>query len=126
MTASALDGCRVLLVEDELMVAMLVETVLQDEHCDIVGPIGDVAAALSAACGERLDLAVLDINLGGEMVFPVAEALTERGVPFLLLSGYGEGAVPSDRNWPVHAKPFRLDELIGVLSRLVAHRSVAN
>ena len=89
-TRGALEGCRVLIVEDELAIAMLLESALEDEHCVIVGPYGGVRDALAAARNETLDLAVLDINLAGEMVFPVAEVLAERGVPFLILSGYGD------------------------------------
>jgi DNA-binding response OmpR family regulator len=121
MTEAALAGRRVLLVEDEVLVAMLVETALEDENCTIVGPYGDLGEALEAARSEALDLAVLDINLAGQMVFPVAEVLAARGVPFLLLSGYGEAALPGDRrHWPICAKPFNLDDLVSTLSRLVA------
>lgn len=121
MTEVALAGCRVLVVEDELLVAMLVETALEDENCTIVGPYGGLREALEAARSEALDLAVLDINLGGELVFPVAEVLAGRGVPFLLLSGYGEVALPNDRrHWPICSKPFNLHDLVAVLSRLVA------
>jgi DNA-binding response OmpR family regulator len=120
MTETTLDGRRVLLVEDEVLVAMLVETALEDENCVIVGPYGDLTAALAAAQCEALDLAVLDVNLAGEMVFPVAEVLARRGVPFLLLSGYGDVALPTDRrHWPICAKPFNLHELVATLSRLV-------
>lgn len=121
MTEVALAGRRVLLVEDEMLVAMLVESALEDENCVVVGPYGGVSEALEAARGERLDLAVLDINLAGELVFPVAEALEARGVPFLLLSGYGSVALPSNRrHWPVCAKPFSLQELVTVLGGLLA------
>ena len=103
------------------MVAMLLETVLEDEKCTIVGPFGDVSSALAAARREMVDAAVLDISLAGEMVFPVAEALVERDVPFLLLSGYGATALPPDRrHWPVCGKPFKSDELVSMLHRLVA------
>jgi DNA-binding response OmpR family regulator len=120
MTEAALAGCRVLVVEDELLVAMLVETALEDENCIIVGPFGDLAEALEAARSEALDVAVLDVNLAGKMVFPVAEMLAERGVPFLLLSGYGEAALPSNRrHWPICAKPFNISNLVAELSRLV-------
>jgi len=120
MARSILAGRRVLVVEDELMIAMLVESALEDEACTIVGPYGRVSEALEAASSEDLDLAVLDVNLAGEMVFPVAEMLAKRGVPFLLLSGYGEMALPKDRvDWPICAKPFKIDDLMSVLSRLV-------
>jgi DNA-binding response OmpR family regulator len=119
MTEVGLQGCRVLVVDDEMLVAMLVETALEDECCIVVGPYGRLDEALAAARTEALDLAVLDINLAGELVFPVAEVLVERGVPFLLLSGYGEVALPSDRrHWPICSKPFNLGELVSTLSRL--------
>jgi DNA-binding response OmpR family regulator len=120
VSVASLAGRRVLVVEDELMVAMLVETVLEDEDCAVVGPYGDLDEALAAATREKLDLAVLDINLAGRMVFPVAEILVQRNVPFLLLSGYGDKALPNDRqHWPICGKPFRLDELVSALSRLI-------
>ena len=120
MTEAALAGRRVLVVEDEVLVAMLLETALEDENCTIVGPCGTVSEALEAARDEALDVALLDINLGGELVFPVAEVLAERGVPFLLLSGYGDVALPSNRrHWPICTKPFNLHDLMTVLSNLV-------
>lgn len=120
MTEAILGGRRVLVVEDEVLVAMLVETALEDEHCTVVGPFSSLGEALQAARSEVLDLAVLDINLAGELVFPVAEVLSERGVPFLLLSGYGEVALPRNgSHWPICTKPFRMDELVAVLGRLM-------
>ena len=119
MTLSELSGLRVLVVEDELAIAMLLEMALEDQHCTIVGPYGRLGEALSAARTESVDIALLDINLAGEMVFPAADALAERHVPFLLLSGYGDTRLPSDRrHWPVCQKPFRLDDLISRLARL--------
>ena len=119
-TRGALEGCRVLIVEDELAIAMLLESALEDEDCVIVGPYGGVRDALAAARSETLDLAVLDINLAGEMVFPVAEVLAERGVPFLILSGYGATALPANRrHWPVCGKPFKLDQLVSALAGLI-------
>jgi DNA-binding response OmpR family regulator len=121
MAASGLAGRRVLVVEDEVLVAMLVETALQDENCIIVGPCGTLPEAVEAARTETLDLAVLDINLAGNLVFPAAEVLAARGVPFLLLSGYGEVALPSDRrHWPICAKPFSLHDLVSRLSALLS------
>jgi DNA-binding NtrC family response regulator len=120
MTQTGLAGRRILLVEDEVMVAMLLETILEDEKCTTVGPFGDLPSALAAARSEIVDGAVLDVNLAGERVFPVAEVLAERGIPFLLLSGYGAMALPQDRqHWPVCDKPFKSDELLAVLSRVI-------
>jgi chemotaxis family two-component system sensor kinase Cph1 len=121
MTQTGLAGRRILLVEDELMISMLLETILEDENCTTVGPFGDLSSALTAAHHEIVDAAVLDINLAGEMVFPVADVLAERGVPFLLLSGYGAMGLPQDRrHWPICNKPFNSGELVSVLCRLVA------
>jgi DNA-binding response OmpR family regulator len=121
MTQAGLSGRRILLVEDEVMVAMLLETILQDEDCVTVGPYGDLSSALVAARAEVVDGAVLDVNLAGQMVFPVAEVLAERGIPFLLLSGYGAMALPPDRrHWPVCDKPFKSDDLLAKLRELIA------
>src|SRR5690349_2839776 len=120
MVRRALEGRRVLLVEDELAIAILLEGVLEDESCRVVGPFASVSDAMPAACNEPLDLAVLDINLAGEMVFPVAEALAARGVPFLLLSGYGKSALPPERrHWPVCEKPFSMEALVAALAGLI-------
>ena len=123
MTEPTLTGRRVLIVEDDETISALMETTLEEALWTVVGPCRNVASALAAAENEKFDVAVLDINLAGEMVFPVAEALDARGVPFMLLSGYGDTAVPDDRpDWPVCAKPFKLDELLQRLGWLVTQR----
>lgn len=120
MTESKLSGRRVLVVEDDAMVAMLLQTALEDADCRILGPFEDLATGMRAAQYEAPDAAVLDINLGGEMVFPLAELLDRNGVPFLLLSGYGDSGLPPEKpNWPICAKPFKLEKLVVELSRLM-------
>jgi CheY-like chemotaxis protein len=108
MTDSALQGRRVLIVEDESLVAMLLETILEDMGCTPVGPVSNIDDALKAAADEPdLDAALLDVNVAGRQVFPVAEALKARGVPFLFSTGYGEGGLADD--WRGHTtiqKPF--------------------
>ncbi len=119
MTASeqSLEGKRILVVEDEMLVALLIEDMLADLGCVILGPFNTVAKALSAATTEGFDLALLDVNIAGEKVYPVADALTARHIPFLFLSGYGETAIPADHpNWRVCSKPFRGRELTDMLS----------
>lgn len=112
-----LAGKRVLIVEDELIVALLVEDFVTEFGCSAVGPCGSVEKALDAVRTEKFDLAVLDVNLGGEKVYPVAEALTERHIPFLFLSGYGDEAVPADHcEWKVCSKPFRAADLAKMMS----------
>jgi CheY-like chemotaxis protein len=115
--APLLVGKRVLVVEDESLVAMLIEGLLQECECIIVGPCSTLEKALETARSETFDLAVLDVNLRGQRVYPVAELLSERRIPFLFLSGYGDEAIPPDRaEWKVCAKPFKGDDLMKMLS----------
>ena len=103
-----LSGRRVLVVEDESLVAMLLETILEDMGCLPVGPASTVEEGLAMAVDdERLDAALLDVNVAGREVFPIANALRERGVPFVFSTGYGEGGLPDDwRGHPTVQKPF--------------------
>jgi CheY-like chemotaxis protein len=110
-------GKRVLIVEDEALVAMLIEGFLEECECTIVGPCGTVEKALEAVQTGTFDLAVLDVNLRGQKVYPVAEILSERHIPFLFLSGYGDDAIPPGRGtWKVCAKPFKGNDLMRMLS----------
>jgi CheY-like chemotaxis protein len=116
VTISPLAGKRVLVVEDEALVAILLEECLSDFGCIPVGPCNSLAKALEAVETETFDLAVLDINLNGEKVYPVAYALAERHIPFLFVSGYGNTGIPPDRNdWKVCTKPFKTDNLAAML-----------
>ena len=111
-----LAGLRVLVVEDEMLVSLLIEDVLIDQQCTVVGPFERVPGALAAAQTEALDLAVLDVNIAGVKVYPVAEALAARRIPFVFVSGYGQNAVPVDRpHWRVCSKPFRPRDLVTML-----------
>ena len=119
--APLLAGKRVLVVEDEALVAILIENLLEDCDCTVVGPCGTVAAALLAARTETFDLAVLDVNLNGLRVYPVAELLSDRNIPFVFLSGYGDGAIPLGRDtWKVCGKPFRINDLVAMLEQAMA------
>ena len=103
-----LSGRRVLLVEDEALVAMLLETILEDMGCIPVGPAASVEDGLVMANdAESLDAALLDVNVAGRQVFPIAEALKTRGVPFVFSTGYGESGLPDAwRGHPTVQKPF--------------------
>ena len=106
--SQAFAGRRVLIVEDESLVAMLLETILEDMGCVPVGPAATVEEGLQVAGGdEPLDAALLDVNVAGKQVFPIAEALKARGVPFVFSTGYGEGGLPDEwRGQPTLQKPF--------------------
>ena len=103
-----LSGRRILIVEDESLVAMLLETILEDMGCTPVGPAANIDEGLALATDEAaLDAALLDVNVAGRQVFPVAEALKARGVPFVFSTGYGEGGLPDEwRGQPTIQKPF--------------------
>jgi CheY-like chemotaxis protein len=103
---------RVLVVEDEMLPAMLMEDLLTDLGYDVVGPVARVAEGLRLAGFERLDGAILDINVAGTEVFPIAHELAERGIPFIFLSGYASNTLPQVwRGRPTLRKPFRPEDL---------------
>lgn len=116
MTAPRMAGIRVLIVEDEFLLAVMLEEILTDQECVIVGSYARVPEALVPAAEEQIDLAILDVNVAGEKVFPVAEMLDGRGIPFILLTGYGDIAVPADRpHWQAYSKPYKAGLLIDAL-----------
>ena len=92
-TAQALTGRRILVVEDEMLIAMLLEDLLEDLGCQVLGPVSNVPQALELTAKERPDAAVLDVNLGAERVYPVADALTQAAVPFVFVTGYGQAGL---------------------------------
>jgi CheY-like chemotaxis protein len=115
-----LSGRRVLIVEDEYFLADDLARSLARLGGEVVGPVPTREQALGLLSGpERIDLAVLDINLRGESAFPIADALAERGVPFLFATGYGQEAVPERfRHRPHWEKPFDPDDLARALPGL--------
>lgn len=120
----SLNGLRVLVVEDEALVAMLVEDMLSDFGCTVLGPAGSIRQALEAIEQEAPEAAVLDVNLGGEPVYAVADALLARGTPFVLATGYGEmGVAEGYRAAPVLQKPFEQGELEQRLRQAVDSRA---
>jgi chemotaxis family two-component system sensor kinase Cph1 len=119
VTPRVLAGKRVLIVEDEFSVAQMIEDFLIEFGCMAVGPCDTVAKALDAVEAEAFDLALLDASLDGEMVYPVADALADRHIPFIFVSGYGADVIPPGRgDWKVCTKPFTGHELAAMLSAL--------
>lgn len=103
---------RVLVVEDEYFIADDLAQALAQEGIEVLGPVGDPAEALAIIERERIDRAVLDINLHGELVFEVARALKARGVPFIFATGYAANVVPNGlAEAPRWEKPFDANEL---------------
>jgi DNA-binding NtrC family response regulator len=124
---SLLAGIRVLLVEDETLVAMLLEDMIADLGGTVIGSASRVSRALEMVedPGCAIDLAVLDVNLGGEEVFPVASALAERRVPFAFSTGYGNAGLPEAwRSRPTLQKPFTQDQVTLVLERALRSAEV--
>jgi len=116
-TAGPLKGLRLLVVEDETLVAMLVEDFLTDLGCVVVDVAGTLEQGLAAASSGAIDGAILDVNLGGAKVFPIADVLAERGVRFVFATGYGPGGVePRYADRAIIAKPFRREALERVLT----------
>ena len=115
-----LSSLKVLVVEDEALVSMLVEDMLTDLGCSIVGPAAEIEEALRLAGSAEIDAALLDVNLGGRPIFPVADALKARGVPFAFASGYGAaGLEDGHRGAPILQKPFRQADLERALEGLL-------
>nr|WP_114946692.1 response regulator [Microvirga calopogonii] len=98
---------RVLVVEDETMVSMLIEDMVCDLGGQVVGPAANFEQAMGLALDEDFDLAVLDVNLDGLVVYPIADVLRYRGIPFIFTTGYDSSAILQRyRGQPVLSKPF--------------------
>ncbi|MFL5281472.1 MAG: response regulator [Rhodopila sp.] len=112
---------RLLLVEDEALIALFTEETLTDAGYEVVGPAHRLEAALDLAAREALDGAVLDVNLEGVAVWPAAALLRERGVPFIFLTGFGAClAAPANlQDVPCVGKPFKEQVLLDTLAGVV-------
>jgi CheY-like chemotaxis protein len=119
-----LQGVRVLLVEDESLLAMTVEDMLQDLGCRVAASASNVDDAMARAQENGYECALLDVNLGGKPVFPIAEVLSARKIPFAFASGYGQSVLPEQfRSRPIVAKPFQLNDLSQALTAALERQS---
>ena len=107
---------RILVVEDEMTIALLMEDMLIDMGHEVAGLAMRLPQALELARTEALDLAILDVNLDGHMSFPVADILRGRGVPFIFATGYGSAGIDASyRGAQVLKKPFLTDDLAAAI-----------
>jgi len=116
-------GKRVLVVEDELMIRMLLQDMLVDLGHTLAGEAGRVDDAIALARQGEFDVAILDVNLNGEPISPVVEVLIERGLPFVFATGYGARGVPEPyRTTPTLQKPFQAEALARAIEAAVPSR----
>jgi CheY-like chemotaxis protein len=117
---------RMLIVEDEALIAMYVEDVVSRFGYSVAGVVNNVEEALAFIETHEIDVAVLDINLRGKLVFPFADALMKRDIPFVFASSYGEGGIPARYRVgpvPVVQKPFAPVELGRALAKRISRKT---
>jgi CheY-like chemotaxis protein len=109
-------GLRVLVVEDEAIIAALIENALVEEGCSVIGPVATLARALEAIEKTKVDAALLDISVNGRDTYPVADILAARGVPFIFVSGFTLKDLPTSYRHCAHiTKPFEPSAIITAL-----------
>jgi CheY-like chemotaxis protein len=115
------EPARILLVEDEALIALMLEDMLEGMECAVTALAPRVPLGVSLAENGDFDLALLDVNVAGENIEPVADILAGRGIPFIFATGYGEAGVPLRyRERPVVAKPFRAEQLHSAIKKALA------
>jgi len=101
-------GNRVLVVEDEILVAMMMKDILTELGFSVIGPFSRLAEAMVAAVHDDIDAGIIDVNLGGEFVYPVADVLVAREIPFVFITGYGVESIDSRFGYvPIVKKPVQ-------------------
>jgi CheY-like chemotaxis protein len=121
-----LSNRKVLVVEDEMMIAMLIEDMLDEFGCKPVGPATNVPRALELIGKESIDIAVLDLNLDGKDTYAIADALQRKSVPFIFATGYGSTGLRQEYgNRPVLQKPFQARDLSTALTEALNGTNVA-
>ena len=111
-------GGSVFLVEDEAMIRMMVADMLEDLGYRVAAEAGDIGEATRLARSCAFDIAILDVNVNGKVISPVAEVIQARNIPFVFATGYGAQGLPEEyRDRPTLQKPFQMDTLKGMLER---------
>jgi CheY-like chemotaxis protein len=117
-SGSGVPGLRILVVEDELMISMLVEDMLAELGHEVAATAASIEEASHLAEVGDFDGALLDVNLNGQTVDAVAQALVKRNIPFLFTTGYGQQGIPEAyRDRPTLQKPYQIDQLSQALAR---------
>jgi CheY-like chemotaxis protein len=112
MTATRPEGCSVFLVEDEVMIRMMVADMLEELGHSVAAEAGEISEAVKLAQSTEFDLAILDVNVNGKVITPVAELINARNRPFIFATGYGSSGLPEEyRDRPSLQKPFQLETL---------------
>ncbi|WP_380871816.1 response regulator [Sphingomonas sp. DBB INV C78] len=113
-------GKRILVVEDEFFIASDLNRALGREGAIVIGPVGQLEKGMSLANSERIDAAILDVNLDGKMSYPLADRLTELAVPYLFVTGYDGWSMPKEYDrLPRIAKPFSMMSVVDTMVTLV-------
>ena len=121
MIDRTLHARRILVVEDEYMLAADLEMELLDAGAIVLGPFGTVETTIEfIGMEQKIDGAILDVNLRGEMIFPAADLLIERGVPFVLTTGYDASVIPLRfKHCAQFEKPFSMAKMVQTIQRLI-------
>lgn len=116
---------RVMIVEDEALIAVLLEEMLGDLGYEVIGPFASVATALAMLAKCKPDAAILDVHLAGESSIPLAEALREEAVPFAFSTGDAPDAdMDALSGFPILSKPYRVDDLYRTMEQILPAKSV--
>ena len=125
MNRQELSNRKVLVVEDEMMIAMLIEDMLDELGCTLVGPATNVPRALDLIEKQQIEVAVLDLNLDGQDTYAIADALQRKNLPFIFATGYGSAGLRKEYgNQPVLQKPFQISDLEVALVEALAGSNV--
>ena len=125
MTATRPPGGSVFLVEDEVMIRMLVADMLEELGYSVAAEAGEINEAIRLAQSAEFDLAILDVNVNGKVISPVAELIKARNRPFIFATGYGSSGLPEEyRDRPALQKPFQLETLARMINAALGSATV--
>jgi len=121
MTSSSAGAPRILVVEDEYLIRMLLEDMLEELGYAVAEAVGTISEAREIASNGEFSAAILDVNLDGQEIYPIADILVERRLPFVFVTGYGERSLPEAyRGRPALQKPFQAEQLKRTLANLIS------